>query len=127
MTYSPTDIHLTYSLTARTIISAVAQAHAAAHGNHPLAGAGGGAGGAAAAGVAIIPGMPIPRSSSLSGGSGTLSTLNVYGIADCGARTELTVTELYDQLRLLVLVTNDTLRFMEAMCSATEFETIFGF
>ena len=82
--------------------------------------------GAAAGGAAILNATGAPTSSSSSLGN-SASIFNVYGIADCGARTELTVTELYDQLRLLVLVTNDTLRFMESMCSATEFEAIFGF
>ena len=99
---------LTYPLTANYIRFSVAQATAR---------------GAAAA--RNTTGATTTTSSSSLGSSASI--FNVYGIADCGARTELTVTELYDQLRLLVLVTNDTLRFMESMCSATEFEALFGF
>ena len=36
-------------------------------------------------------------------------------------------TELYDRLRFLRDVTQDTLRFMSAMCEAPEFEMYFGF
>lgn len=107
---------LTFHVTANLILFAVAQAAAR---DQALAAAGGAA-------TRNTIGATTTTSSSLSLGSST-SIFNVYGIADCGARTELTVTELYDQLRLLVIVTNDTLRFMESMCSASEFEALFGF
>ena len=49
------------------------------------------------------------------------------GLSDCGTKVDLSPSELYDQLRLLRDVTLETLRFMTAMCQATEFEELFGF
>ena len=49
------------------------------------------------------------------------------GLSDCGLKTDLSPSELYDQLRLLRDMTAETLRFMTAMCQAREFEEHFGF
>ena len=40
------------------------------------------------------------------------------GIVDCGVKIDLSPSELYDQLRLLRDMTNETLRFMIAICHA---------
>ena len=49
------------------------------------------------------------------------------GLVDCGLKIDLSPLELYDQLRLLRDITNETLRFMAAVCQASEFEEHFGF
>ena len=48
------------------------------------------------------------------------------GIVDCGVKIDLSPSELYDQLRLLRDMTNETLRFMVAICHASEFQEHFG-
>jgi hypothetical protein len=58
---------------------------------------------------------------------GTGTGAGTGGILDCGSCINLSPSELYDQLRLLRDMTRDTLKFMKAMCEASEFEGHFGF
>ena len=49
------------------------------------------------------------------------------GLSDCGLKIDLSPSELYDQLRLVRNMTVETIRFMNSMCQAAEFEEHFGF